>query len=363
MLNDSWKKHDVDRKGQNDMTVCISKTDIDEAFYREHIQGRLPQSIFDIHVHLNLPEHVSMVPDSRWLTDWALESGHLLPYEDAVACAEALYPDAQYEMAGFPWPIREADLRANNAYLAGLSQQRLLSPFMVVRPEWALEEVEKTLLDGQFVGFKPYPDMHTGVKGADISIFDFFPHEQWALLDRHRKAVLLHLPRKNRIADDDNVKELLEARNKYPDVTIIVAHFGRAFCPVYLEQGLDKLGDVAGFYFDTAAVINPDVYDLAFSSIPITNILYGSDMPILLWHGKREWTEREYFNLCREPFAWNKERRPGEEEARYTFFLYEQMRSILDALDSNGLSQEDKNRVFATNAKEALRLSNARGGC
>jgi len=339
------------------MTAYLSKTDTDEAFYREYIQSRLPQWIFDIHVHLNLPEHISMVPASRWLTDWALESGHLLTYEDAVACATALYPDAQYEMAGFPWPIREADLAANNAYLARLRQERLLSPFMVVRPEWATEEIEKTLVDGKFVGFKPYPDMYTGIKGADISIFDFFPHEQWALLDRHKKAVLLHLPRRNRIADDDNVRELLAARDKYPDVTIIIAHFGRAFCPIYLDQGLNKLGSEAGgFYFDTAAVINPAVYDLAFSRIPITRILYGSDMPILLWHGKRVWTERKYTNLCREPFTWNQERRSPEEEARYTFFLYEQMRSILDALDRNGFSEEDKAGVFAANAKKALRL-------
>jgi predicted TIM-barrel fold metal-dependent hydrolase len=259
-------------------------------------------------------------------------------------------------MAGFPWPIREADLRANNAYLARLSREGRLSPFMVVRPEWPSEEIEQTLLSGGFVGFKPYPDMHTGVKGADISIFDFFLHEQWALLDRHKKAVLLHLPRKNRIADDDNVRELLEARDKYPDVTIIVAHFGRAFCPIYLEEGLHKLGDVSGFYFDTAAVINPAVYDLAFSRIPIKRILYGSDMPILLWHGKREWTEREYINLCREPFSWNQKRRSREEEAQYTLFLYEQMRSILDALDRHGLSEEDKAGVFALNAKDALKL-------
>lgn len=339
------------------MTARIFKTNSDAEFYAAHIRSRLPQVIFDVHVHLNLPEHISMVPEIRWLSDWALESGHLLSYDDAVACAKALYPDVQYEIAGFPWPIREADLEANNVYLARLARKGILSPFMVVRPEWDIEKIEETLLDGRFVGFKPYPDMHTGVKGADISIFDFFPHAQWALLDRHKKAVMLHLPRKNRIADDDNVRELLEARNRYPDVTIIIAHFGRAFCPVYLEQGLKKLGDVTGFYFDTAAVINPEVYDLAFDRIPIANILYGSDMPILLWHGKREWTEREYINLCREPFNWNQNRRPKDEEATYTFFLYEQMRSILDALDRNGFQEQDKAGVFELNAKQALRLA------
>jgi predicted TIM-barrel fold metal-dependent hydrolase len=194
------------------------------------------------------------------------------------------------------------------------------------------------------------------VKGADLSIFEFFPHEQWALLDKHKKAVVLHLPRKGRIADKDNVRELLEARDRYPDATIIIAHFGRAFCPIYLAEGLDQLGGAEGFYFDTAAVINPEVYDLAFSRIPIEQILYGTDMPILWWHGKREWSKREYFNLCREPFSWNKNRRSGEEEAEYTFFLYEQMRSILDALDRHGVTEEDKAGIFGRNARKALRL-------
>lgn len=338
------------------MTPYLSRTAGDRAFYREHIQGRLPPAIFDIHVHINLPEHIAMVPESRWLTDWALESGHLLSCEDAYACARELYPDAAYKIAGFPWPIREADLKGNNAYLAKLRQEGRLWPFMVVRPDWPIEEIEETLTTGNFVGFKPYPDMVTGVKGADISIFDFFPHEQWALLDRHKKAVMLHLPRKGRLADPENIKELLVARDKYPDVTIIIAHFGRAFCPTYLDKGLDQLGDPSAFYFDTAAVMNPAVYDVAFSRIPATRILYGSDMPILLWHGKREWTEFTYRNLCREDFSWNKARRSREEEAIYTLFLYEQMRAILDALDRNGCVESDKSAIFSQNAKEALRL-------
>ncbi len=336
------------------MAPYVTRTEFDREFYEQHIKNRLPQTIFDVHVHLNLPEHISMVPESRWLTDWALESGHLLSCEDAYSCAKELYPDTAYELAGFPWPIREADLPSNNDYLAKLSMENRLTPFMVVRPEWPIQEIEKSLLYGNFVGFKPYPDMHTGVKGADISIFDFFPHEQWALLDRHKKAVILHLPRKERLADKDNIKELLIARNKYPDVTIIIAHFGRAFCPVYLEKGLDGLGDLDGFYFDTTAVINPAVYDLALSRIPITHILYGSDMPILLWHGKREWTKYKYTNLCREKFKWNQHRRSKEEESAYTFFLYEQIRSILDSLDKNGCSEKDKSGVFGQNAKRVL---------
>lgn len=342
------------------MKPYFSRTAHDETFYQEHLRPRLPASIFDVHVHMNLPEHIAMVPESRWLSDWALESGHLLPCEDAYACAKELYPDTEYRIAGFPWPVREADITANNAYLSRLRRDGHLAPFMAVRPEWPLKEIERTLVEGRFVGFKPYANMLTELKDADVSIFTFFPHEQWQLLDQHKKAVMLHLPRKGRMADDDNIAELLNARDTYPDVTIIIAHFGRAFCPIYLEEGLEKLGDLNGFYFDTAAVINPEVYDIAFSRIPPHQILYGSDMPILFWHGRREWTEREYHNLCGEEFSWNTERRAPEEEAGYTLFLYEQMRAILDALDRHGLAEEAKTGVFGENAQKALRLAEGR---
>ena len=336
------------------MQPYFERTSRDVQFYEEFLRPRLPDAIFDSHVHLNLPEHVAAVTEERVSSDWALECGYVLPCEDAYACVRELYPDSQYSIAGFPWPIREADLEANNAYLADLSGQGLLSPFMCVRPEWPVEKIEGTLLDGQFVGFKPYADMLTGVKGADVSIFDFFPHEQWQILDRHQKAVVLHLPRRDRIADEDNVQELKEARDRYPNVAIIIAHFGRAYCPLYLEEGLDLLGSPEDFHYDTAAVVNPQVYDVAFSRIPTDRILYGSDMPILFWHGRQEWTEREYHNLCREGFSWVTERRSPAEEATYTLFLYEQMRAILDAVDRHGLSDEQKAGIFGENARGIL---------
>jgi predicted TIM-barrel fold metal-dependent hydrolase len=339
------------------MQPYFELTEFDKRFFQDNIASRLPSRILDVHAHINLPEHVEKVPEERFLSDWALECGHTLPYDDAYAIARELYPDVGYAMVGLPWPIREADLAGNNEYLAILVSQGRLAAFMGVRPEWDSEEVERQLTEGNFVGFKPYPDMVTGVKGADVGIFEFFPHEQWRILDRHRKVVMLHLPRKERLADDDNVRELLDARQRYPNVTIIIAHFGRSFCPFYLEEGLRRLGDVAGFYFDTAAVINPTVYNVAFNGIPSERILYGSDMPILFWHGRREWTERTYHNLCREDYSWNTDRRPPEEEASYTLFLYEQMRAILDAIDRHALDERQKQGIFVENAQRALNLN------
>src|SRR4030042_895222 len=129
----------------------FEKTPLDDAFYAQHLRPRMPARIFDVHVHLNLPEHVAKVPEGRWRSDWALESGHLLPVEHAYACARELFPDARCAIAGMPWPIREADLAANNRYLAASRAQGKLSPFLAVRPEWDPEEIERELVEGGFV--------------------------------------------------------------------------------------------------------------------------------------------------------------------------------------------------------------------
>jgi Tat protein secretion system quality control protein TatD with DNase activity len=199
--------------------------------------------------------------------------------------------------------------------------------------------------------------MVSGRKGAELSLFEFMPRGQWRIADKHRKAVMIHLPRKERLADDANIRELREARDEFPDTTMIVAHLGRSFTPYYLQEGLRKIGDLSGFFFDLSAVMNPKVLDIAFSRIPLRNLLYGSDMPILLWHGTRQWTEKTYTNLAREDFTWSRNHRSPEEEARYTFFMYEQLSNILDAMDRLGISTADRQGFFAGNALRALRLS------
>ena len=333
------------------------RTMLDAAFFDQHLKDRLPTRIFDAHVHLNLPEHVSAVPQERWLSDWALECGHVLPVEDAYQCADELFPGIEYSIAGLPLPVKEADLEANNRYLAGEQSHGRIVAFMGVKPEWDPEEVERGLIENGFVGFKPYPDMVSGAKGEDIGILDFLPPRQWEVLDRCGKAVMLHVPRRGRLADDANVRELLECRQRYPKVTIIVAHFGRSFCPIYLSEGLRKLGDVSGFLFDTSGVINPAVYDVAFDRIDPQNILFGTDMPVFFWHGRREWSETGYTNLTREAYSWNRNRRDPATEATYTLFLYEQARSILDAAERHGLTSAQQQALFHDNAQGALQLA------
>jgi uncharacterized protein len=331
------------------------RTAVDARFFEEKLRPRLPRAIFDVHVHLNLPEHVTTVPAERYQSDWALQCGAVLTCEDFYRIAEDMFPGIRYTVAGFPWPVREADLEANNTYLAQMKRVGWIHPFMVVKPEWDPEEVERVLVEGDFAGFKPYPDMVSGTKGAEIGILDFIPHAQWAILERHRKTAVIHLPRGERLASRANVAELLEIRQRYPDVGIIVAHVGRSFCPDFMRRGLAALGGHMGeFHYDLSGVMHAESLRLAFDALPIERVFYGSDLPVFHWHGETECTAAGYHHVSRERFSWVKEHRSPENESAYVLILYRQMANILDALERLGSSQEQLRGVFGEYAKALL---------
>lgn len=319
----------------------------DVVFYEKWIKDRLPQSFVDAHAHFNLPEHVSNVSAEAIAGDWALESGLLMSIEDSDTYLQTLFPDQSVFRICLPWPLRDADTVANNQYIANLIQEHDVRGLFTVRPEYSRDSIEEAFVAGHFSGFKPYPYMASTTKGADVSIFDFMTHEQFKLANELKTAILLHLPRRGRLPDPDNIAEIHLILDRYPDIKLVVAHFGRSFCIEHFEKGLEKLGsDVQGLYFDTAAVLNPRVYDMAFNKLDHRRILFGTDFPIMLWHGKREWSDGQYHNLVREEFSWNRHPYPDQEKD-YTFYVYEQIKTILDLLGSD---EQSKQAIFKENA-------------
>lgn len=262
------------------------KTELDIEFYNEYLEERLPEKITDVHVHMNLEEHVKGVSKDRISMDWALECGLQMEYEAAQHYYQTMFPGKQILLTAFPFPLAEVDIPANNVYLSGLAKTGKIDALMSVRPEWTAQYCEEILVNNPFLGFKPYPYLASAIKGADISIYDFMPESQLSVLDRHKKALMLHLPRKGRLPAPDNIRELREIRQKFPDIHIILAHFGRSFTTEIFNQGITALGeDLKGFYFDTAAVVNPGVHQMAMERLDSRQILFGTDFPIMTWHG------------------------------------------------------------------------------
>lgn len=328
-------------------------TELDKEFYTEQLKDRMPDKFIDSHTHINLQDHLVDVPKERIEDDWALQGGMHMTADDAKFYYDIMFPGKKWSIVAFPFPIRESHIEDNNDYVAMCANEgKIAHGLMCIKPSYSLEYMQHELTIKNFSGVKPYPDMISGKKGAEIDIFQFLPHSHLALLEELNMPIVLHLPRAGRMPDDNNIAELKEIRQKYPALKIIIAHFGRCFTPYHFKQAVDKMGeDIHGFYFDTAAVLNPEVHRLALDKLSHKHILFGTDQPIFLWHGRRKWTEQSYYNLAREDFMWNKEHESKEVKGKYTFYVYEQINNLLNEMESAGFSTEQKEDVFYNNAR------------
>lgn len=315
------------------MVSYFTKTPYDHAFYDTHIKDRLPDKIVDMHLHISTVEICrNTKPD---MTDWAAQCGSVMTAEDYAEYAKIFYPGKELFINALPGVTKGIDVIMGNEYIASLKRSGAARfGCMLTDPSWSGEYTEQLLLGGNFDGYKPYPDFVTGKKGADIGMFDFINREQFEVLNKHKKAMVLHLPRPQRFPDDGNIRELLEIKEKYPDIKLIIAHCGRSYAINVIKEARRKLGSMLNeFYYDIAAVLNPVVLRYMLENVPHDRIMYGTDLPVFLWHGRRRWTDDDYYNLAREDFPWNTHYEGKAAEEGYTFFLYEQLKNILDIAD------------------------------
>jgi len=280
--------------------------------------------------------------------------GYTLSVEAVSFAYRELLPGKKVSILGFPFPIKEAKLDDMNRYICSYINKGKIKGLMATHPDWSYEKVKEQLQKNNFLGIKPYPDFVTKVKGADVPIFTFLRHSHLRAVDELGKIVLLHLPRKERLRDKDNIKEIREIRQKYPRLKLVLPHIGRSFCASFAREGLKCLRDDPGILFDISAVLNPEVYKIALSEVGPEHLLYGSDLPVLFMRGKREWEGNRYINYTSGNYPWNTKRKPPEEEATYTLFIYEEIRALRSGIESLNMGRGAVEAIFYRNAKQLL---------
>lgn len=326
---------------------------IDAQVYEELLHW-LPSRILDCHVHIALKDHCGPVTPERLRSNWAMEVGADQSWEQLGDYLRELFPKQKVSVLAFGVPFREMDLAMNNDYvLRGVRDPaNRARGLFVTRPEWDASLIDLAMSRG-FAGIKPYPDLalHTD---HEPGIYDFLPESHLEALNARKGILTLHLPRKGRIADHDNIREILETHERYPDVKIIIAHIGRAFCLPTAQQGLSSFVDTPGIYFDTSANLNADVFAYALETIGPDRIIYGSDLPITIMRGLREHVGEVYINYTDEPYSWNVNRKSPEEEAKYTYYLYEEIRALIAAVQRVGLGKSEMEKLMYGNAARLL---------
>lgn len=311
---------------------------IDTQVYEQELSPWLPEKIIDCHVHIGTPEFCGPISEERLKGNWAMEVGAEQSWEQYNEAVGALFPKQQVSALIMGVPFMEMDLERNNDYVISGITDPGTNALLVTRPEWDADEIDKAFERG-FVGIKPYPDLVPHADG-EPGIFDMLPKSHLEALNRRAGMLMLHIPRAGRLADPDNIREILEINDEFPRIKIIVAHIGRSFCLPTAQKGLPSFANRSNIYFDIAANLNADVFSYAFDVVGPGRILYGSDLPITLMRGIREHEGERYINFTDGDYTWNTNRKAPDVEAKYTYFLYEELRALIKAAKNKEIVEQ-----------------------
>lgn len=336
-----------------------SYTDVDRAFWAEHLEGWLPDRLVDAHTHLADPAlRVHPMTDEKRRQYWVAEVSEPIEAATAERCHSVVFPGRELACVAMGFPDLDYDIEACNEYVRTECVVRNWHSLVMVRPQWSAERVAAELAKPGVIGVKPYyglisHDPTTRDKHIEASLFDFLPHHILEVLNDRCAWVTLHVPKAGRLGHPDNVREIKEIRRRYPDIVLVIAHLGRCYTEPHALEGLRALADDPGLYFDNSAVLNPAVHRIALEQIGPERILYGTDNPVMYMRGRRQWHGRTYVNRTSHDFYFNTQREAPEIEATYTLYMYEALLALKNACEALGL---DRRRVEAIVRGNAERL-------
>lgn len=345
----------------------VQINDVDRAFYRERLEAFLPSRLVDIHTHVWQECHKAMVDHRYRAATWPLRVAREQSMADLQETYRLMFPGKRVTplIFGFSTSARD-DLEANNAYVAKAARTARVPALIFAHPQWTAEELELRTIAGGFLGAKVYLTLaDAAIPEKEIRIFDFLPHHQLEVLNRHGWIVMLHVPRDGRLRDATNLGQMLEIERRYPNIRLIIAHVGRAYCPEDLGDAFEVLGQTQRMLFDFSANTNAKVFAELIRCVGPQRILFGSDLPITRMRMRRVCERGNYVNLVpRELYGdvsgdSHMREVDGGEAAGLSLFLYEEIDAFRQAAEATGLGRGDIDGVFCGNA---LRIVREAGG-
>ena len=335
--------------------------DVDRRFWAEHLEAWVPARIIDSHTHMTNPAHqVGPVTEEMRRQIWVNEVSQPIGAEDAERCIRTVFPGRQVTCLAMGSPSLSFDIEASNEYVRTECLKRGWQSLALLKPQWSAERVAEELAKPGVIGVKPYYSLighspNTRDTYLECRIFDYLPHQALEVLNERGAWVTLHVPKADRLPHPDNIRDIREIRRRYPNVTLVIAHLGRCYTEPHAREGLPQLADDTGLYFDTSAVLNPAVLRIALDCIGPDRLLYGTDNPVFYMRGRRQWSGRIYVNRTNREFFFNKEREAPEVEARYTLYMYEDLKAIRDMCEEFGLAHRQVDAIFYGNADRLVR--------
>jgi hypothetical protein len=252
---------------------------------------------------------------------------------------------------------QDDDFAAANAYVSTCAKEHDLPALVFASPQWSADRLEQEVVRGGFLGAKVYLTLaDPAIPATEIMIYDFLPRYQLEVLAHHGWIALLHIPRSARLRDPVNLSQMLEIERTYPNIKLIIAHVGRAYCPEDVGDAFTVLAQTERMMFDFSANTNTQVFEQLIRAVGPRRILFGSDLPITRMRMRRICNQGNYVNLVPRGLYGDVPEDPhmrevdGPEAVTLSLFLYEQIEAFRRAAELTALTRRDIEDVFYYNA-------------
>ena len=335
----------------------IELNDVDRRIWTEELDPFVPQRVFDAHAHYYCWE---------FNTDPAKETG---PFAELVkkgfqdsnrarlaAVDAALLPGRQMQRLAFGCPFWTAgppflpacDFEASNRFTAEqVRQEPGSAALMVVHPSMSRHYLEEQIRTQGFLGFKPYRFYATSGDTVECRITDFLPEEQIDVAHRHGLIIMLHLSKRDGIADRWNIEDLRRLSAEYPAARWILAHCGRSYSAWAIDRAAKRLRGLPNVWYDVSSVCESDAIAALLAGVGPERVMYGSDyLPVGADRGKYIAFGYAWSFLSEENHSLNL----SHCNPRMTFVLYEQLRAMRRATQRLGLTRVQIEDIFYNTA-------------
>lgn len=158
---------------------------------------------------------------------------------------------------------------------------------------------------------------------------------------------MMHVGKREGIADEQNIGDLLYLAGKYPHVRWDLAHMARASVAWPLERAIDRIKDIPNFWYDCSSVTHSDVFMIAFRNIGLDKIMFGTDFPCTLIKGTFVSFGYGWELIHESQFAAMNIRHC---DPRPTYAAYESLRALKRASHLEGYGPEQIEDIFYNNA-------------
>lgn len=337
--------------------------DSDRRFFEERLRDFLPRDIVDIHSHVWRTADYLVRRSTRGgrTVSWPQLVAADNPVEDLLETYRLMLPGIRVTPLVFPSLPEGGNFDAVNAYAAQASREAGVPALIFSDPTWTAAELERRITGGGFIGAKSYLTVAPSyLPTPEIRILDYFPPHQLEVLDRRGWIMMLHIPRDGRLKDPVNLAQMLEIDRRYPGIGLVIAHVGRAYSDHDVGNAFEVLAASKTLRFDISANTNQEVFARLIRAVGPKKILFGTDMPILRMRMRRVTRGDRYVNLVPRGLYGdvsgdkNMGELDGEEAAKLTFFLYEEIDAFRRAAAETGLSRGDIEDVFSNNGRSLI---------